>query len=52
MFENPKTGDVMVDFVTWVPDNSFAEFNVFKYSKRQGGGGEPFDSMFLKELGE
>lgn len=38
MFENPKTGDVMVDFVTWMPDNSFAEFNVFKYSKRQGGG--------------
>jgi hypothetical protein len=38
VIENPKTGEVIVDFVTWPPDNKFAEFNVFKYSKKPGGG--------------
>jgi hypothetical protein len=36
--DNARPLATMVDFVTWMPDNSFAEFNVFKYSKRQGGG--------------
>jgi hypothetical protein len=36
--ENPKTGEVVVDFVTWPADESFVEFNVFKYGRREGGG--------------
>ncbi len=36
--ENPKTKEVIVDFITWPSDQSFVEFNVFKYSKRDGGG--------------
>ena len=38
VIENPKTGEVVVDFVTWPADQSFVEFNVFKYAKRAGGG--------------
>jgi hypothetical protein len=35
---NAKTGDMIVDFVTWPQDASFCEFNVFRYSKKPGGG--------------
>jgi hypothetical protein len=38
LIENPKTGSVIVDFVVWPDDASFAEFNVFLYEKRAGGG--------------
>jgi hypothetical protein len=38
ILENPTTGDVMLDFVVWPKDNSFVEFNIFKYHKRAGGG--------------
>lgn len=38
MIENPKTGEVMVDFITMPPNNSFVEFNVFKYGPKPGGG--------------
>jgi hypothetical protein len=38
VIENPKTGEVVVDFVTWPADESFVEFNVFKYGRREGGG--------------
>ena len=38
MIQNPETGDVIVDFVTWPADSAFAEFNVFRYSKKRGGG--------------
>lgn len=38
LIENPKTGGVIVDFVVWPEDASFAEFNVFLYEKRPGGG--------------
>lgn len=38
IIENPTTGAVVIDFVTWPEDDSFAEFNIFKYSKRAGGG--------------
>jgi len=34
--QNSVTGEVVVDFVTWT--NEFAEFNVFKYAKKPGGG--------------
>ena len=38
IIENPTTGDTIIDFAAWPDDNSFLEFNVFKYSKRPGGG--------------
>ena len=38
LIENPKTGGVIVDFVVWPEDALFAEFNVFMYEKRAGGG--------------
>jgi hypothetical protein len=38
VIENPQTGEVVIDFVTWPEDQSFVEFNVFKYSRREGGG--------------
>jgi hypothetical protein len=36
--KNEKTGEVMVDFIAMSPDNSFVEFNIFKYGPRPGGG--------------
>ncbi len=36
--ENPTTGDTIIDFCAWPADQSFLEYNVFKYSKRPGGG--------------
>ena len=36
--ENPTTGDTIINFCAWPDDESFLEFNVFKYSKRPGGG--------------
>jgi hypothetical protein len=38
MIVNSKTGEAVIDFVTWAPDNSFIEFNVFKYRRKHGGG--------------
>lgn len=38
IIQNPKNGDIIVDFVTWPADQSFVEFNIFKYSKKEGGG--------------
>lgn len=38
IIQNPKSGEVIIDFVTWPADNAFVEFNVFKYSKKAGGG--------------
>ncbi|MEX1117224.1 MAG: hypothetical protein WEB60_00380 [Terrimicrobiaceae bacterium] len=37
LVENPKTGDVIIDFITWPRDQSFVEFNIFRYSKKGGG---------------
>ncbi len=31
--------EAMVDFITWPPDGSYAEFNVFRYLKRPGYAG-------------
>jgi hypothetical protein len=36
--ENPATGEVIVDFVTWPADRAFVELNIFKYARRPGGG--------------
>lgn len=38
MIENPATGEVIVDFVTWPADRAFVEFNIFKYARKPGGG--------------
>lgn len=38
MIENPATGEVIVDFVTWPADQTFVEFNIFKYGRKPGGG--------------
>ena len=38
VIENPTTGEVIVDFVTWPADQAFVEFNIFKYARRPGGG--------------
>lgn len=38
IIENPTTGEVIVDFVTWPADRAFVELNVFKYSRKPGGG--------------
>ena len=37
MVENPKNGDVVIDFVTWPRDQSFVEFNIFRYTKKGKG---------------
>lgn len=38
IMEDPTSDDTIIDFVAWPDDKSFAEYNVFKYSKRPGGG--------------
>jgi len=38
MIQNPKTGEVILDFVTWPADSAFVEFNIFRYSRKPGGG--------------
>jgi hypothetical protein len=37
IIENPKTGEVIVDFIVWPEDGAFVEFNVFKYGKDEQG---------------
>lgn len=37
MVENPKNGDVIIDYVTWPRDQSFVEFSIFRYSKKGRG---------------
>lgn len=38
VIENPATGDVIVDFITWPADRAFVEFNIFRYSRSSRGG--------------
>lgn len=38
VIENPTTGELIVDFVTWPPGVAFVEFNVFLYGKNPAGG--------------
>jgi hypothetical protein len=38
IIEDPKTGDVIVDFVVWPKDGSFVEFNIFRCEKNPEGG--------------
>ena len=37
--EDPKTGEAIVDFLTWAPGSDVMEFNVFKYAKAGDGTG-------------
>jgi hypothetical protein len=37
--EDPKTGEAIVDFLTWAPDSDVMEFNVFKYARAANGAG-------------
>lgn len=38
VLHHKQTDDVILDFITFPDDFSFAEFNVFRFSKRPGGG--------------
>ena len=37
--EDPKTGEAIVDFLTWAPESDVMEFNVFKYARAADGPG-------------
>jgi hypothetical protein len=37
--ENEKTGEAIIDFLTWAPDSDVMEFNVFKYARAKNGKG-------------
>ncbi len=36
---NEKTGDAIIDFLTWAPESDVMEFNVFKYARAADGRG-------------
>ncbi len=36
--QNPRTGEVILDFVTWNAEGTTAEFNLYKYGKTPAGG--------------
>jgi hypothetical protein len=57
--DNPNGNETIIDFLVSAPDDSFVEYNVFKYAKREAGGivaqqyalrayGD--DKSFLKDL--
>jgi hypothetical protein len=37
--ENEKTGEAIIDFLTWTPESEVMEFNVFKYARAADGKG-------------
>jgi hypothetical protein len=37
--ENEKTGEAIIDFLTWTPESDVMEFNVFKYVRASNGKG-------------
>ena len=37
--ENEKTGEAIIDFLTWTPESDVMEFNVFKYARSAAGKG-------------
>lgn len=39
LIENEKTGEAIIDFLTWAPDSDIMEFNVFKYARAENGPG-------------
>lgn len=34
---NDQTGEAILDFLTWPPNQAFMEFNVFRFARRQDG---------------
>jgi hypothetical protein len=36
---NDKSGEAIIDFLTWAPDSDVMEFNVFKYARASDGRG-------------
>lgn len=38
MFDNPESEDAIIEFVVDAPDESFVEYNLFKYAKDPKGG--------------
>jgi hypothetical protein len=38
VFSDPKSGDIIVDFVVWPKDASYVEFNIFRVEKNPAGG--------------
>lgn len=39
IIEDEKTGEAIIDFLTWAPDSDIMEFNVFKYARAENGPG-------------
>ncbi|MBC7831822.1 MAG: hypothetical protein H7Y62_07370 [Hyphomicrobium sp.] len=39
IIENEKTGEALIDFLTWAPESDVMEFNVFKYARATDGKG-------------
>ena len=39
IIENEKTGEAIIDFLTWTPESDVMEFNVFKYARAADGKG-------------
>jgi hypothetical protein len=39
LIENEKTGEAIIDFLTWAPDSDIMEFDVFKYARAENGPG-------------
>ena len=38
LLANDNNGEVVLDFIVWPEDLSYAEFDVFRYQKQEGGG--------------
>jgi hypothetical protein len=39
VIEDEKTGEAIIDFLTWTPDSDVMEFNVFRYARAADGKG-------------
>ncbi len=39
VLENKKSGDAIIDYLTWAPGSDVMEFNVFKYARAEYGPG-------------
>ncbi|HEY1599209.1 MAG TPA: hypothetical protein VGG64_06375 [Pirellulales bacterium] len=38
LLANPNTGEVILNFIVWPEDLAYAEFNLFRYRPKEGGG--------------
>ena len=39
IIESEKTGEAIIDFLTWTPESDVMEFNVFRYARAANGNG-------------